>query len=154
MGFEMRLDFDREDRLEFVEFLAGIDGTTRPGLCGVSAFVAPAAEPGALLKTRPGGRVQRCGERLLPDLFRHQRGIVPGGVPAGGGPGDAGGRPVGGLDVSGEGCCRALEGSALGDPGHRQGRVLPRIMDISAPGGPSAGEFFYPARNVLAPFSD
>lgn len=53
---EMALDY-RDDRLEFIEFLGGIDGILRPTLCGVSVFDAAADELLALLRERSGSAV-------------------------------------------------------------------------------------------------
>lgn len=35
---ELRFDFDQNGNIEFIEFLAGIDGSIQPGIYGVSAF--------------------------------------------------------------------------------------------------------------------
>ena len=51
---ELALDFDGEGRLEFVEFLAGPEGSLRPDLYGWDVFAADADELYALLAERNG----------------------------------------------------------------------------------------------------
>lgn len=55
-GSEMALDY-RDDRLDFIEFLSGIDGALRPTLYGLSVFDANADELAALLRERSGGAI-------------------------------------------------------------------------------------------------
>lgn len=54
---EMAVDYDADDRVEFIEFLGGIDGELRPAIYGVSAFDAPADELTALLEQKNDGEV-------------------------------------------------------------------------------------------------
>lgn len=35
---ELAIDFDEENKVEFIEFLAGIDGELQPMICGIYAF--------------------------------------------------------------------------------------------------------------------
>ena len=51
---ELALDFDGEDRLEFIEFLGGADSVLRPELYGQDVFAADADELLALLTERNG----------------------------------------------------------------------------------------------------
>lgn len=53
---ELALDY-RDDRLELIEFLGGIDGALRPTLDGLSVFEADADALAALLRERSGGAV-------------------------------------------------------------------------------------------------
>ena len=39
---ELRFDFDKNDKLQYIEFLAGIDGQIQPKIYGVCAFQAGA----------------------------------------------------------------------------------------------------------------
>ena len=56
-GSEMRIDFDSSDRVEFIEFLGGIDGKLRPMIYGVSAFEFKADELVELLKHENSGEI-------------------------------------------------------------------------------------------------
>lgn len=51
---ELRIDFDENGLVKFIEFLGGIDGTLKPLIYGVSAFEAEADELAHLLKTHNG----------------------------------------------------------------------------------------------------
>ena len=53
-GGELALDFDGEDRLEFIEFLGGPEGALRPGLYGQDVFDTDADELYARLAERNG----------------------------------------------------------------------------------------------------
>lgn len=53
---ELALDY-RDDRLELIEFLGGIDGALRPTLDGLSVFETDADALAALLRERSGGAV-------------------------------------------------------------------------------------------------
>ena len=52
---ELLLDFDPEGRVEFIEFLSGIDGQLQPVICGVSAFEADADALAQLLARENAG---------------------------------------------------------------------------------------------------
>lgn len=52
---ELAIAYDREKRVEFVEFLGGIDGTLRPEIDGISVFEADADAFAAWLKEKNGG---------------------------------------------------------------------------------------------------
>lgn len=54
---EMAIDYDTDDRVEYIEFLGGIDGQLRPVLYGVSVFETPAAEVAALLERENNGEI-------------------------------------------------------------------------------------------------
>lgn len=54
-GSDLRLDFDPEGRVEFLEFLGGIDGQLQPVICGVSAFEADADTLAQLLARENAG---------------------------------------------------------------------------------------------------
>ena len=54
---ELAIDYDRDDRVEFVEFLAGAEGALRPVLYGVSAFDTDADVLADLLLEHSGGEV-------------------------------------------------------------------------------------------------
>jgi len=53
-GSELRLDFDGQGELEFIEFLGGPDGKLRPELYGQDAFAEDAEELFASLSERNG----------------------------------------------------------------------------------------------------
>ena len=53
-GGELALDFDADDRLEFIEFLGGVEGKLRPELYGQDVFAADADELCADLAERNG----------------------------------------------------------------------------------------------------
>lgn len=55
---ELRLDFDKEGRLEFAECLGGEEGVLRPWLCGLPAFETDAEELLEQLKEKSGGPVR------------------------------------------------------------------------------------------------
>lgn len=52
---QLALDYDAQDRLEFVEFLAGAEGTLRPRIGGVSVFDHDADALTDLLAQQNGG---------------------------------------------------------------------------------------------------
>ena len=54
---EMAIDYDADKKVEFIEFLGGIDGSLRPVLYGVSAFDTPADELAELLRGKNAGAV-------------------------------------------------------------------------------------------------
>ncbi len=54
---EMAIDYDDSKRIEFIEFLGGIDGSLRPVIYGVSAFDAHADELTDLLLRKNNGEV-------------------------------------------------------------------------------------------------
>lgn len=54
---ELRLDFDQSGRLEFIEFLGGLEGTLQPTIYGLSAF-------------------QTGADELIEELTRHNDGPV------------------------------------------------------------------------------
>lgn len=56
-GSEMAVDYGADQKVEFIEFLGGIDGSLRPIIYGVSAFDTPADELVELLKQKNDGRV-------------------------------------------------------------------------------------------------
>ncbi len=51
-------DFDSENRLEFIEFLAGKEGPLNPHIYGEDAFELPADELVALLTTHNNGEIE------------------------------------------------------------------------------------------------
>ena len=51
---ELRFDFDKENKLAFVEFLGGIDGRLHPEIYGVDAFSVQANELAAILTEKNG----------------------------------------------------------------------------------------------------
>lgn len=56
-GIDMAIDYDEDKKVEFIEFLGGIDGSLRPVIYGVSAFDTPADELADLLRQRNDGEV-------------------------------------------------------------------------------------------------
>lgn len=54
---EMAIDYDNDQKVEFIEFLGGIDGVLRPVIYGVSAFEVPADDLIKLLKQKNAGAV-------------------------------------------------------------------------------------------------
>ncbi len=56
-GGELAIDYDRDDRVEFIEFLAGMDGSLRPLIYGLSAFETEAGELAAVLTQNNGGEI-------------------------------------------------------------------------------------------------
>ena len=54
---EMAIDYDDSKRVEFIEFLGGIDGSLRPEIYGVSVFDAHADEVTNLLAHKNNGEV-------------------------------------------------------------------------------------------------
>ncbi len=56
-GSEMAIDYDDNQRIEFIEFLGGIDGSLRPVIYGVSAFDTDADELTDLLLQKNNGEV-------------------------------------------------------------------------------------------------
>lgn len=51
---ELRFDFNKENKLAFIEFLGGIDGKLRPEIYGVDAFFIHADELTAILTQKNG----------------------------------------------------------------------------------------------------
>lgn len=56
-GTELRVEFDANDRVKFIECLAGIDGGIQPEIYGVSAFETDAEELLEVLKRENNGPV-------------------------------------------------------------------------------------------------
>lgn len=54
---EMAIDYDEDGRVDFIEFLGGIDGSLHPDIFGVSAFDTPADDLAGLLAEKNGGEV-------------------------------------------------------------------------------------------------
>lgn len=54
---EVRFDFDNNGRVEFIEFLGGIDGDLQPTVYGVLAFQTDSDELYDLLKQRNNGEI-------------------------------------------------------------------------------------------------
>ena len=68
---ELAIDYDKDDRVEFVEFLGGADGRLRPILYGISVFETDAQELIDRLREKHGGEVrdpERGHTILLPRL--------------------------------------------------------------------------------------
>ena len=53
---EMAIDY-REDKVDFIEFLGGVDGKLKPAIYGVSVFDTNAAELVAVLKKNNSGEI-------------------------------------------------------------------------------------------------
>ena len=51
---ELAIDYDKDQRLEFIEFLGGIDGHLRPKIYGVSVFETSADELTEILSDKNG----------------------------------------------------------------------------------------------------
>ena len=54
---DMAIDYDEDKKVEFIEFLGGVDGFLNPVIYGVSAFDAPAYELTELLRQKSNGEV-------------------------------------------------------------------------------------------------
>ena len=52
---EMAIDYDYRNRVEFIEFLGGVDGSLKPPIYGVSAFDVDAEALISLLKQKNDG---------------------------------------------------------------------------------------------------
>lgn len=55
---EMAVDYDAGGKVEFIEFLGGVDGKLKPVIYGVSAFDADAEELVEILRRENGGKVE------------------------------------------------------------------------------------------------
>ena len=58
---ELCVNFDEEGRVEFIEFLAGIDGTLQPEIYGVSAFQTEAKKLYRILRKENGRALEDDG---------------------------------------------------------------------------------------------
>lgn len=56
-GSELRLDFSEDGKLEFIEFLAGLDGKIQPVIYGIQAFQADADELYRVLEKHASGNI-------------------------------------------------------------------------------------------------
>ncbi len=54
---ELRLDFSEDGKLEFIEFLAGLDGKIQPVIYGIQAFQADADELYRVLEEHASGNI-------------------------------------------------------------------------------------------------
>lgn len=54
---EMAIDFDTDDKVEFIEFLGGLDGELQPVIFGVSVFESQASEVSELLEKKNEGLI-------------------------------------------------------------------------------------------------
>lgn len=54
---ELRLDFSEDGKLEFIEFLAGLDGKIQPVIYGIQAFQADADELYRVLEKHASGNI-------------------------------------------------------------------------------------------------
>lgn len=54
---DMAIDYDENKKVEFIEFLGGIDGSLRPVIYGVSAFDTPADDLVDLLRQKNDGEI-------------------------------------------------------------------------------------------------
>ena len=59
---ELAIDYDDDNRIEFIEFLSGVDGSLRPMIYGVSVYDTPADELTALLRQKNDGEVDDSEE--------------------------------------------------------------------------------------------
>ena len=59
---ELAIDYDDDNRIEFIEFLGGADGSLRPTIYGVSVYDTPADELTALLRQKNDGEVDDSEE--------------------------------------------------------------------------------------------
>ncbi|MDE7312315.1 MAG: hypothetical protein K2N87_11965 [Eubacterium sp.] len=57
---ELRFDFDKDGKIEFIEFLGGRDGKIQPTIYGVSAFQAEADELYDILSEKNRGEIDDC----------------------------------------------------------------------------------------------
>lgn len=53
---EMAVDYDVNGKVEFIEFLGGVDGKLKPVICGVSAFDVDAEAVLEILRLENGGK--------------------------------------------------------------------------------------------------
>ncbi len=60
---ELAIDYDKDGKVEFIEFLGGIDGLLKPVIYGISAFDTDADELYAILKQQNHGEIDdsECG---------------------------------------------------------------------------------------------
>lgn len=81
---EMAVDYDAGGKVEFIEFLGGVDGRLKPVIYGVSAFDVDAEELTELLRQRGAGQVddQEGGcSRAFPSIsVGLYRELTPAGV--------------------------------------------------------------------------
>lgn len=54
---DMAIDYSKDQTIEFIEFLGGIDGSLKPVIYGVSVFDTPADELINILKQHNNGRI-------------------------------------------------------------------------------------------------
>ena len=59
---EMAINYDQNGKVEFIEFLGGIDGSLHPFIYGVPAFEMPADELTALLREKNRGEIDDSEE--------------------------------------------------------------------------------------------
>lgn len=57
---ELRFDFDKDGKIEFIEFLGGCDGKIQPTIYGVSAFQAEADDLYGILSEKNDGEIVDC----------------------------------------------------------------------------------------------
>ncbi len=57
---ELRFDFDKSGKVEFIEFLAGIDGKIQPQIYGVYAFKIKADDLYNILREKNSGDIEEC----------------------------------------------------------------------------------------------
>jgi len=72
---ELAIDYNADHRMEFIEFLGGIDGKLCPVLDGISIFDADAEEVYRLLKQKDGGEIPDPERGHFHPFSRHSMGI-------------------------------------------------------------------------------
>ena len=74
---ELRLDFDQSDRLEFIEFLGGLEGRLQPIIYGLPAFQTGAGELIEELTRCNDGPVDDSEQGYSYAFLEYQRGGLP-----------------------------------------------------------------------------
>ncbi len=72
---EMAIEYNDDNKVEFIEFLGGVDGSLRPMIYGVSAFDTPADELAELLKQKNNGEIDDSEQRYSYSFLNISVGI-------------------------------------------------------------------------------
>lgn len=72
---ELAIDYDKNDKVEFIEFLGGIEGVLQPEIYGVSVFEANADELIELLKQKNNGETDDTEQGYSYSFFNISVGV-------------------------------------------------------------------------------
>jgi len=72
---ELAIDYDKNDKVEFIEFLGGIEGVLQPKIYGVSVFEANADELIDLLKQKNNGEADDTEQGYSYSFFNISVGV-------------------------------------------------------------------------------